>query len=62
MRLEAKGFQYLYGPTFLAGYNASIFCIIFSAIEIELAIAASIPGHGLSELRQLAGRENRRGD
>lgn len=31
-----------------AGNIASIFLMIFSAIEIELAIVASIAGHGLS--------------
>jgi hypothetical protein len=56
MRLEAKGFQYLYGasePFDLAGYSASIFRIIFSAVATELAIAASIPGQGLSNFASL---------
>jgi hypothetical protein len=51
--LVPQGFQYLYGASFLAGYRASIFRIIFSAIEMELAMAASIPGHGLSNCASL---------
>src|ERR1700720_761127 len=36
-----------------AGYRSSIFLIIFSAIEIEFEIAASTPGHGLSNWASL---------
>jgi hypothetical protein len=43
----------------LVEYLASIRPIIFMAIEIELAIVASIAGQGLVVLVQLAGREDR---
>lgn len=49
------------GLALLGGNIASIFRMIFSAIEIELAIVASIAGWRRSIiLRELAGCENRR--
>jgi hypothetical protein len=47
--------QYRYGALSFscAGNFASIFCMIFSAIVMPLAIADSTPGHGLSNCASL---------